>query len=590
MFRKLSPAIGGLAGYVVLATLSGTIHYGTTFAGSSALPSRLIPAGPIPSLYSAPDVFSKAIAEEKPKAAVGMTVTSLISPHHLLAADLIARAIWSASGHSYKRVIIMSPDHFNKSRRPFATTTRDIDTVFGPATNDRDATAALEASADLFEDSDLFAGEHGVQALLPFVRKIFPDARIVPIAIAVTSGKSDWDRAFELLKPLVGPETLVVQSTDFSHYLTPEVAQQRDQESLNLLARNQADDILPLVQPDHLDSKAAFYIQMRLSRLSDSHPVVLANRNSAEYSPGAQRTTSYIVAAYIHGDAAAPTFADETTLFFGGDFFAGRWLTMPLAAEAMRAQVVEQVTHLTAGAPMILNLEGSIADEVPANLPQGLHAMDAGLALPLLRQLHVTGASLANNHGFDLGASGLSESIKVLKGAGIAPLENGRIVDLGPVRVVALNYVGQGGQRKSDPTVDANVMKRICKDPARPPVLAFVHWGREYTTQADAGERSIVQGLQTCGIAIVIGAHSHQASPGVETTPGGETAYVYSLGNFLFDQHSPRGTGQLLELRFFKQGTFASRLVPLPNFFDQVTEPNPARTSAPPNDRPERSK
>ena len=33
------------------------------------------------------------------------------------------------------------------------------------------------------------------------------------------------------LAPLVGRRTLIVQSTDFSHYLSAEVAQQRDQET-----------------------------------------------------------------------------------------------------------------------------------------------------------------------------------------------------------------------------------------------------------------------------------------------------------------------------------------------------------------------
>jgi len=43
---------------------------------------------------------------------------------------------------------------------------------------------------------------------------------------------------------------------------------------------------------------------------------------------------------------------------------------------------------------------------------------------------------------------------------------------------------------------------------------------------------------------------------------------VFSLGNLLFDQTSPRGSGALLELRVFKQGTVAARLVPVPNLFE----------------------
>ena len=58
-------------------------------------------------------------------------------------------------------------DDFNVSRRPLATTTRDIETVFGTVRNDRAATAALLQRDELFDNSDLFDKEHGIAALLP---------------------------------------------------------------------------------------------------------------------------------------------------------------------------------------------------------------------------------------------------------------------------------------------------------------------------------------------------------------------------------------------------------------------------------------
>jgi poly-gamma-glutamate synthesis protein (capsule biosynthesis protein) len=52
---------------------------------------------------------------------------------------------------------------------------------------------------------------------------------------------------------------------------------------------------------------------------------------------------------------------------------------------------------------------------------------------------------------------------------------------------------------------------------------------------------------------------------------GGEFAMVFSLGNLLFDQRGERVSSALVELRLFKQGTFATRLVPLPNLFELAT-------------------
>src|SRR4029079_11250851 len=113
------------------------------------------------------------------------------------------------------------------------------------------------------------------------------------------STRSDWDAAVAMLEKLMKPGTLIVQSTDFSHYLPHQTAVRRDQETLNIIAANDSVGVAGLVQPDHMDSKGSQYIQMRLQADSmKAHGVVIANRNSAEYSAFGTKTTSYIVTVY----------------------------------------------------------------------------------------------------------------------------------------------------------------------------------------------------------------------------------------------------------------------------------------------------
>ena len=107
---------------------------------------------------------------------------------------------------------------------------------------------------------------------------------------------------------------------------------------------------------------------------------------------------------------------------------------------------------------------------------------------------------------------------------------------------------------------------------ARPPLLAFVHWGQEYTTSAGAAEYAAAQAMQACGVGAIIGAHPHQAAARIEALQGGEYQLTYSLGNLLFDQTAGRSSGALLELRAFRQGTYATRLIPIPNLFELGVE------------------
>jgi poly-gamma-glutamate synthesis protein (capsule biosynthesis protein) len=103
--------------------------------------------------------------------------------------------------------------------------------------------------------------------------------------------------------------------------------------------------------------------------------------------------------------------------------------------------------------------------------------------------------------------------------------------------------------------------------------VAFVHWGDEYVTSAGDEERRIADALARCGVSLIVGGHSHQAADAIEPLRGGSAQTVFSLGNFIFDQSAPRGSGAMLELRVFKQGTVAARLIPIPNLFD-LTRPD----------------
>src|SRR5262245_39154303 len=83
----------------------------------------------IPAMFTERQPFLEAIEKERPQDRPGITVTGVTVPHHMLAADLIARGFWLAAGGSYERIIVVSPDHFYKSRKPLATTLADIETV-----------------------------------------------------------------------------------------------------------------------------------------------------------------------------------------------------------------------------------------------------------------------------------------------------------------------------------------------------------------------------------------------------------------------------------------------------------------------------
>ena len=528
--------------------------------------------------YPGPYLFETAIEAEESYPPSAVRLSGIVVPHHLVVPRLIARGFRAASGFDYDRVILLAPDHFLRLQGgDFATTRRGFDTVLGPIDVDREAADTLLAAGAV--DSCLFADDHGVLALLPFLRHAFPRAKLVPVSISIRSKRADWERLAALLRPLTGERTLIVQSTDFSHYHPHGRARLFDQETLNLIAEGDPDKLARLDQPDHLDSLASLYVHMTLQREAyGAAPVVLASENQQEHTRARlDETTSYTLIAFGRfGPTDDPHGPDPEVYYLAGDAHFGRAMTRALTDADAAERVAGAVLSRTHGRPLILNLEGVILPNVPETLPHMILAMPRDLAVPWLKRLNVAAVGLANNHANDLGAPGVVETRAALEEAGIAHFGQGERLDIGGLAVIGLTDLDSSGPPYSG-LVTPDLLDRLIVGDATRPVVAFVHWGHEYETNPSPRERELAEEMRLRGAAVIAGAHPHVADGRLVSLGGGAAIMAYSLGNFLFDQPAAIASGTLLELRVFRQGTVAARLIELPNLFD-LAKPAPYST------------
>ena len=514
--------------------------------------------------------IARALEQERQATPPSLPVTGVTVPHHLLAADLIARGILAAAGGTYDRVLIISPDHFRRLKTPFGITTADLKTINGDLAADRPFSQTVLHANSKFADTGNASDEHGIHAVAPFIRAVFPNVHIAAITIAASSTPADWREAAVLLSGMVDAKTLIVQSTDYSHFLPVETAVLRDQETLAVLGSGEPEAVLPLDQPSHMDCKGCQFIQTFLQRtLYNAAPVIVANRNSNEYVPGSGPTTSYVVTVFTpdseHGGKLR--FPDQAVMYFGGDTYIGRGWTEPAMQPSGMDWLVRRINDVTAGHPVVVNLEGVILDQIPAGTNSAQHIMLSSLALPVLKELNLAAANLANNHAYDFGEEGLSESVKLLQAASIPALRHGVVADLGVVKVLPLTF--KRGYFFDHAVIrELSQLQSICALQGPSPLIVLAHWGGDYTDTPGPFEREVLDKLATCGVSAVIGAHSHRASPKVELRAGGVLQSVFSMGNLIFDQTGENISGSLVEVRIFRQGTIALRVVRIPNFFE----------------------
>lgn len=528
--------------------------------------------GPFPPFYHEAGPIGRALASTADVAPWPSTVSGVIVPHHLEAAHLIAGGLRQASaGQNHARVILLFPDHFGVLKTPFATTSRSFETVLGHVPALPDLAGALVASGPRIAHECLFNFDHGIRAVLPFVAALMPGVPVLPVAVSVNSRPDDWAALAEALVPFVTPDTLIVQSTDFSHYLPQHIARQHDQQVLNLLAARDLGQIAQLVQPDHLDSLGALAVHLLIQDLVfGAAPVVVANENMQDYHQAhIAETTSYIVAHFTRPDAPAgpPLHPEGRVYILAGDTFFGRIMPRALADDLVADKVAAAALGVTQGRPLIVNLEGVLLPEMPTNLPELVLGMPRDLALEWFRRLNVVGVGLANNHAMDMGASGLAETLDALAEAEIGHALSGERLTLPGVTIVALSDL-DNTQSPPRNRLDAAALDALIVSDAAVPVVSFVHWGMEYDPAPTAREHALAEAMRERGVAAIVGAHPHVASAGIVAIGGGDAAMVFSTGNFLFDQTEAVSSGAIVELWVFPQGTVFLRQLPVPNLFD----------------------
>ena len=296
-----------------------------SFANEKASASTELKA--FPAYYESEQVFITAAKNAKLTIKpLSQRITGLTLPHHVPAVSMMAEALQLAATQRYSRIVIICPDHYARGSQLCSTTERDFLTASGRVTSDRAAVRLLKKNADV-ADSNLFSHEHGILSILPLLHLHFPQTPVVAIALNARSNEADWQRMSAAIQPIIEDDTLLIQSTDFSHYLPWDQAKRRDQETLNQLCSGDPSRIATLIQPDHLDSKCCQWVQADLQKkcYRVKAPVVIDNRNVTQCGAPANepRTTSYITQLWCRDEVLAHQLPGEAW-FFGGDVFFGR--------------------------------------------------------------------------------------------------------------------------------------------------------------------------------------------------------------------------------------------------------------------------
>ncbi len=146
----------------------------------------------------------------------------------------------AARASQVERVVLLGPSH-RVAFAGVATSGAEVfETPIGPVAVDREAVASLVHSGLAREFEAAHANEHSLEVQLPFLKQIFPEARVVPLL----AGDDDWRAAERALDALWGgDETAVVVSSDLSHYHDYATARKIDAHTAETVERLAAGEV-----------------------------------------------------------------------------------------------------------------------------------------------------------------------------------------------------------------------------------------------------------------------------------------------------------------------------------------------------------
>src|SRR5215831_7164577 len=163
---------------------------------------------------------------------------ALIAPHagyvYSGATAAAAFATLRSGAQMITRVVLIGPAHYVHVRGIAAPTVDAFETPLGRVPVDANALDAIAGLPSVIQDDTAHAPEHALEVELPFLQTVLASFRVVPLLVGDATPKITaevlrqlWDR----------PGTLIVVSSDLSHYHDYETARRLDATTASAIER-----------------------------------------------------------------------------------------------------------------------------------------------------------------------------------------------------------------------------------------------------------------------------------------------------------------------------------------------------------------
>jgi AmmeMemoRadiSam system protein B len=232
--------------------------------------------------------------------ATGVAPKAIIAPHAgYIYSGPIAASVYARLAPlrgRIKRVVLAGPAHRVYVTGAAIPSAQSFASPLGEVALDTEALGRLRALPFVEESDRAHALEHSLEVHLPFLQAVLGDFRLVPIVV----GDADPAQVARMLETVWGEEeTLVVVSSDLSHYLPYDAARARDRDTAEAILRLEA-----TLEPEEACGAAPINGLLEVARRRGLEPELLDLRNSGDTAGDRDRVVGYAAFAFREAPGA----------------------------------------------------------------------------------------------------------------------------------------------------------------------------------------------------------------------------------------------------------------------------------------------
>jgi AmmeMemoRadiSam system protein B/AmmeMemoRadiSam system protein A len=229
-------------------------------------------------------------------------VFALIVPHagYIYSGHVAAHAYKLILGKNYDTVVILSPSHRFGFEGCSIYPKGGYQTPLGTALVDESLAAEISNATGFTFIAKAHRGEHAVEIQVPFVQRVLPQAKIVPIVMGYPQRKTIERLAAGLKKTLRGKKVLLIASTDLSHFLSKEEANKKDHETISIIQDFRTGTLMRKCEAgENIMCGGGPVATVLLLAKDEAHVEVLDYDDSSTASGDASRVVGYLAAALV---------------------------------------------------------------------------------------------------------------------------------------------------------------------------------------------------------------------------------------------------------------------------------------------------